>query len=276
MEMFNDLDATLRAVLGDPAAPADVRDADVSFETPDKDFRPPRPTVSLFLYEVQENRTLRDPAPFVERVGDGAVRRTPPLRMNCTYLITTWSPKAGALRAQEEHRLLGSALLWLNRFPLIGGGFLRGGLADPPQPYPLPSMAAQLNEDRSDGQFWSALGIAPRPTFSLTVTIAMQPIDDAGELPLVQAVRVEPASLTDAVLFGRVVDAGLAPVGGATVSLAGRGLSQNVGPDGRFGFPGLAFGPYDLVVARAGHPDVHTAITYAADSQLHNVILTDT
>jgi hypothetical protein len=47
--MLHDLDATLRAVLTDPAAPADIRTAEISFETPDKDFRPAQPTVNLFL-----------------------------------------------------------------------------------------------------------------------------------------------------------------------------------------------------------------------------------
>jgi uncharacterized protein DUF4255/carboxypeptidase family protein len=273
--VFNDLDATLKALLDDPAAPADVRDADVSFETPDKDFRPAQPTISLFLYEIHENRTLRDPAPYVERVGDTALRRVPPVRINCTYLTTTWSPKTGALRAEEEHRMLGATLLWLNRFPVIPDDFLRGTLANPPQPYPLPAMVAQLPDERSDGQFWSALGIAPRPAFSTTVTIAMQPFDDAEELPLVQGVRVEPASLVDAALFGSVLTADLIPVGGAGVSLAGTGRSQTVGPDGRFSFDGLSFGPYELVVERSGEPDVHLQITYQADRQLHNVILTD-
>jgi hypothetical protein len=273
--MLHDLDATLRAVLTDPAAPADVRTADISFETPDKDFRPAQPTINLFLYEIQENRTLRNSAPFEERVGDIAVRRIPPVRMNCTYLITTWSARTGAQRAEEEHRLLGSVLLWLNRFPLIGSEHLRGGLANPPQPYPLPAMAAQFHEEHGDGQFWTALGIAPRPAFSLTVTIAMQAFDETVELPLVQGIRVEPASLTDAVLFGQVLSDDLTPVVGALVSLAELGRDQTVGPDGRFSFPGLAFGPYELVVQRDGAPDVHTPIVYAADSQLHNVILVD-
>jgi hypothetical protein len=273
--MFNDLDATLRAVLADPAAPADVRGADVSFETPDKDFRPAQPTVNLFLYEVQENRTMRDGAPYIERVDDHAVRRVPPVRMDCTYLTTVWSPKNGAVRAEEEHRLLGITLLWLNRFSLIESDFLRGSLADPPQPYPLPAMVAQLKEDQSDGQFWTALGITPRPAFSLTVTIAMQDFDDADELPLVQGVRVEPASLVDAVLFGRVLDTALTPLAGAKVTLVETGATRTVGPDGLFGFMGLAFGPYELLVQRPGHPDVRTPITYAADSQLHNVIVSD-
>lgn len=193
--MFDDLDATLRAVLADPAAPADVRAADVSFETPDKDYRPGQPTVNLFLYEVQENRTLRDAAPYADRTNDTAVRRVPPVRMDCTYLMTIWSPKSGALKAEEEHRLLGMTLLWLNQVPQIESTFLRGSLADPPQPYPLPTLVAQRKEDQSDGQFWTALGITPRPAFSLTVTIAMPPLDDGEESPLVQEVQLQQALL---------------------------------------------------------------------------------
>lgn len=190
--MFDDLDATLRAVLADPAAPAGVRAADVSFETPDKDFRPGQPTVNLFLYEVQESRALRDPAPYVDRTADQAVRRVPPVRMDCTYLMTAWSSQNGAVKAEEEHRLLGLALLWLNQLPLIGSGYLRGGLADPAQPFPLPTLVAQRREDQSDGQFWTALGIAPRPAFSFTVTIAMPALDDPTPSPLAQGVQVHP------------------------------------------------------------------------------------
>ena len=33
------------------------------------------------------------------------------------------------------------------------------------------------------GEFWTALGIAPRPAFSLTVTIALQPYAETEQLP---------------------------------------------------------------------------------------------
>lgn len=122
--MFQDLDATLRTMLEDAAAPAEVRGADVSFDTPDKDFKPAHATVNLFLYDVQENRTLRDNVPLMERVGGGYVSRQPPLRVDCTYLTTTWSSKAGGLKAEEEHRLLGLVLLWFSRFGVIEDRFL--------------------------------------------------------------------------------------------------------------------------------------------------------
>src|SRR5262245_7252302 len=189
--MFNDLDATLRILLKDAAAPTDLRGAEVSFETPDKDFTPAQPTVNLFFYEAQENHSLRANAPLVDLVDGTYVRSQPPVRIDCAYLVTTWSPKTGALKSEEEHRLLGLTLLWLNRFPVIGTGFLQGSLANPPQPFPLPTMVAQLKEDQSSGQFWTALGIAPRPAFSLTATIAMALSTDEEEFPAVRRVRLQ-------------------------------------------------------------------------------------
>jgi hypothetical protein len=271
--MFNDIDATLRAVLDDPAAPADLRAAETSFETPDKDFAPAQPTVNLFFYEAQENQQLRDNAPIVA-VSDGQyVSRQPPVRVDCTYLVTTWSTKTGAMKAEEEHRLLGLTLLWLNRFPVIGEDFLRGGLANPPQPFPLPVMVAQLKEDQSSGQFWTALGIAPRPAFSLTVTVAMDLLEEPEEFPAVQGVRLEPASLLSPALGGRVLDAALAPVAGATVTVVETGDNRTVGGDAAFSFADLAFGEYTLLVRVPNRPEVRAPVAYAADDQIHNVVL---
>jgi hypothetical protein len=171
--MFHDLDATLRAMLDDPAAPADLRAADVSFDPPDKDLAPSTPTVDLFLLDLQENRMLRDPSPARERVGRVVVNHRPP-RMDCSYLVTTWSARSGALKVEEEHRLLGQTLLWLGGFPVVAARFLQGSLATPPQPTPPPLEVAQSREGVNLGQFWSALGVAPRPAFTLTVTIALQ------------------------------------------------------------------------------------------------------
>lgn len=188
--MFDDLDATLQAVLKDPAAPADLRGADVSFETPDKNFTPAHPAVNLFFYEALENHLLRENGPILQFVDGKYQQSAPPVRVDCTYLVTTWSTKTGALKAQEEHRLLGLALVWLNRFPIIGASYLQGGMANPPQPFPLPAMVAQLKEDQSSGQFWTALGIAPRPAFSLTATITMALAEQPLEFPAVQDVRL--------------------------------------------------------------------------------------
>lgn len=189
--MFADLDATLQAMLDDPGAPAALRAAEVSFDTPDRDFIPTQATVDLFLHELTENRALRVGTPFLDRVGDqpgdGYRSRPPPLRVDCTYLVTAWSARTGGEKAAEEHALLGSALLWLARFPTVDDRFLQGAVAG--QPYPVPLTVAQTREHPGAGEFWSALGVAPRPAFSLTVTVALQPVDDVTEYPAVAEIR---------------------------------------------------------------------------------------
>ena len=240
--MFQDLDTTLEAMLNDPAAPADLRNADVSFDTPDKDYKPDHATVNLFLHDLAENRDLRDTTRVVERNGDVYASRPPPLRVDCTYLTTAWSAKPAAQKVEEEHRLLGLALSWLSRFPVIEDRFLEGKLKNPPQPYPLPAVVAQVKEGQGLGHFWSALGVPPRPAFSLTVTITVQPSDQVEQYPVTEKVLIEHASLTHPRLSGRVLDHDLAPVPSARVSVVGTGLETTVDPSGAFAFAGLDFG----------------------------------
>ena len=122
--MFQDLDRTLNAIIEDPQAPEVLRQADVSFETPEKEYAPDRTTLNLFLHEVSENRDLRDPEPIYTLEHGTYKKLMPPLRIDCCYLVTAWSSKSGAQRAAEEHQLLGQALAWLSRFGTIPETYL--------------------------------------------------------------------------------------------------------------------------------------------------------
>ncbi|MEU4195398.1 Pvc16 family protein [Kribbella sp. NPDC026611] len=271
--MFQDLDETLKAMLDDAAAPAELRAADVSFDTPDRDYKPAEATVNLFLHEVTENRSLRDEARVLTRVADGYTSQLPSLRVDCTYLATAWSAQAGGLKAAEEHRLLGLTLQWLSRFPVVADRFLRGSLQTPPQPYPLQAMVAQAKENRSTGDFWTALGIAPRPAFPLTVTVTVEPYDEVVQLPPVHEVHLHSGLIDDPLFRGVVFDHSLVPVAAATVSVDGTGARATSGPDGEFAVPGLEFGTYTLTVRASGRPDEQVAVTYAADHQTQTVVL---
>ncbi|SNS15381.1 Carboxypeptidase regulatory-like domain-containing protein [Geodermatophilus saharensis] len=276
--MFADLDATLRAILDDPAAPAPVRAAEVSFDPPDRDFTPGQATVNLFLHEVVENRGLRETGPFVERDGPGEAAgyrfTAPPLRVDCTYLVTAWSARTREEKTEEEHTLLGTALLWLARFVVVDDRFLQGTLADPPQPYPLSLTVAQTREHPGAGEFWSALGVAPRPAFSLTVTVSLQPVEDEAEFPAVQEIHPVMVSRTDPVLTGRVLDAALAPVPGAQVTVVEAGRDTTADATGRFTVAGLAFRRYTLRVVAGTHDESRT-VDYGAASQVHDMVLPD-
>lgn len=260
--MFDDLDDTLEAILNDAAAPIELRNAAVSFETPDRTFTPAQTTVNLFLYEVKENRELRDPVPITEFVGGNFIRRRPPLRVDCLYLVTAWSSQMGAARVAEEHRLLAQALLWLSRFPTIPEGFLLGSLAD--QPFPPPTLVAQMNSEKNVGEFWTALGSPPRPGFYVVVTIAMDLAVQVSEGPPVVTKEMrlkrkmppgvaEPLLTTVFEIGGTVRHAmTLAAIPNAQVTLLELARVATTDEEGRFRFDDLGAGNYTLRTTAAG------------------------
>jgi hypothetical protein len=253
--MFHDLDDTLEAILDDGSAPTELRNAAVSFETPDKNFAPVQPTINLFLYEVKENRDLRDPVPITEIVAGQFVRRMPPLRVDCCYLVTAWSAQTLAAKVVEEHQLLAQALVWLSRFTTVPDPFLQGSLAG--QPFPPPTLVAQMDGDKNSGEFWTALGSSPRPGFHLVVTIAMELGLESPEGPAVVTKEIQ--LTTDLVVettfqIGGTVrdDSTSSPIADAEVIMVELNRAVSTGEDGRFDFVNVGEGNHTLRVSASG------------------------
>jgi Pvc16 N-terminal domain/Carboxypeptidase regulatory-like domain len=260
--VFQDLDSSLTQVLNDALAPElqELRNADVSFLTPDRDFAPGQATVNLFLYEVRENRDLRDPRPIVEKDGARFSRRPGPLRADCSYIVTTWAAgAAGPARVAAEHQLLGQALTWLSRFPTIPPQYRQGALGDPDLIYPPPTMVAQLDPNQHAGDFWTAMGVAPRPAFYLTVTLEL---DLGGEItgPLVTTRTIDFLSCGEfdsawIGIGGRVVDQAAGGVEGAVIDLVDLEVRTRSLEAGRYTFPRVPAGQHTVrVVARGFQP----------------------
>lgn len=267
--MIHLLDRVLKAMLDDPRmAPAlqPLLDADVSFVTPDRPYKPGQETINLFLYETRENRELRDAEPIVETRNGISIRRRPPLRVDCTYMVTAWSKKTGHDKVAAEHQLLSLALNWLSRFPTIPERYLQVSPPTPPpgppqyvmsgQIFPPPTMVAQLEGAKSAAEFWSALGIAPRPYFNLTVTITMDLAQEVeGALVTTIATHYHagnPAAEDERVILGGTVrDNANRPVADAWVRLEPSGLTQVTDATGRFVFGSVARGGGMTLKARA-------------------------
>jgi hypothetical protein len=265
--MFDDLDSTLTNLLNDTGAPTQLRNADVSFQTPDKDFEPAQPTVNLFLFDVKENRSRREQVPHVDRVGGLFVRRMPPLRIDCTYLVTTWDNDVGAIKIAVEHRLLAQAFQWLSRFGTIPDAFLQGNLAG--QPFPPLALIAHMDSRPNIGEFWSALSIPPRPSFTVIATITMPfPFEVPEGPPVVtKEIRLEIKDVpgTQETVFdigGTVTDAATsAPIADASVTLIELDRTVQTNADGRFRISGLDGGPFTLRIAASGFVTLDRAIT---------------
>lgn len=182
--MFQDLDATLAALL---QAELPVANVAISFAAPDNQFPPSGvtlPAVAFFLYDMRENTGLRPGAWDLERQPDNSVTRTkPPVRVDCSYLITAWPSPSVPDPAEDEHRLLGAVMKVLLRHRTIPGTYLRGELAgqDPPMPAKL-VPEAQLH---SLGEFWQAMGGKPKATLHYAVTVSVDVFEPAQAGPAV-------------------------------------------------------------------------------------------
>src|SRR6266542_2407832 len=251
--MFQDLDLTLRKILDDATIPPSMAGIDVSFKTPDKAFVFNQATVDLFLYGVHENRVLRDPVPILEQVAGVFVRRTPPLRVDCDYLVTAWSRKQDAAGVEEEHQVLAKALTKLSRFPLIPPAYLQNSLVG--QPFPVQMWTGQSDDGKSLGEFWSALGMPPRSSFHLIVTKEVVLDDELDPVTPGEPVFGIGGVVRDALTTAAIAD--------ATVTLDGA-RSTWTDAEGRFRFSGLGAGNHTLTAAAPGFTTGSKPITVPA------------
>ena len=172
--MIDDLDRTLEALLTRELPPGLMEQVTVTFAAPNDQFPPASvalPAVDLFLYDVRENRELRRVEPRVERHGGVVVQTPPPVRIDCSYLVTAWVAD-GASSALDEHRLLGEVMRVLLRHSTLPDAVLQGALAE--QEIPPPTSSLQQGHLQNLAEFWQALGGKPRAALNYTVTLALQ------------------------------------------------------------------------------------------------------
>jgi hypothetical protein len=174
--MISDLDDTLSTLLKQQLPPEIVSSTQISFEAPDGSFPPSGvtlPAIDLFLYDVRENMELRTVDWVVDQSTAGAnfTRYPPPVRVDCSYLVTAWPSDGSTTRATDEHRLLSEVMKVLLRFPILPDSVLSGELAG--QTPPLPATSLGPGRLQSVAEFWQALGEKPKAALSLTVTIGV-------------------------------------------------------------------------------------------------------
>ena len=78
----------------------------------------------MFLYDIRENRELRDTEWIERRDFDKAARQRPPVRVDCSYLVTAWPSDAVPNPSQDEHHILGEVMKVLLRVLSTSGDAL--------------------------------------------------------------------------------------------------------------------------------------------------------
>jgi hypothetical protein len=278
--MLDDLDQALEQLLI-REMPITNGEVDVKFEQPKREWsaRISRPTVNLFLYDVRENQKLRQAQPLWDVLPnpDGTVtRRRKPVRLDLHYMLTAW-----AAEPDDEHRLLGRALMALFRFSHLPEELVPESLGR--QPAPLSFLVAQYDELRNPTDVWNVLDNEMRPGIALVVTLALDPYaPSVAPLVRTRELRMGPSQRP----YLEVLDAGTEAdlywtIGGTLHSdqplepettklwIVENGRRVSLRPDGRFAIGGLEAGDYTLEVIVDGQKPRQYPITVpAADYDL--------
>ena len=180
--MIDDLDKTLEILLKRELPQNLVGQVTISFVTPDDQFPPSSvnlPAIDLFLYDVRENRELRNNKWEIERKSNGVnIKKPSPIRVECSYLITAWPSESTPNPAKDEHRLLGEIMKVLLKYSTIPVEVLQGSLQN--DELPLPTSVLQPGHLQSLGEFWQSLGGRPKAALNFTATIgvdAVKPVE---------------------------------------------------------------------------------------------------
>ena len=141
---------------------------------------PPRdpPRVTLFLYDIVEEATVRNRAKSTEVVGTDLRLRKQPLGLALHYMVTAW----GGDRATEQ-RLLGRVLQVMYDDAIVDGLELAGELAGTPSALRVSLCPTHL-EDRA--RVWWAIG----QPYRLSINYEVRVVDiDATTTVLSRPVR---------------------------------------------------------------------------------------
>ena len=280
--MINDLDETLKQLLIQKAG-LESAEVDISFDIPTREWSTPvtRPTVNLYLYDLRENRQLRETYWDDEPGETGRVNlKRRPLRIDLSYMVTCWTSGT-----EDQHRLLWQVMETFFRHSPIPDDILQGDLRR--LTHPVRTEVAQPDGVlKNVSDFWGALENQLRPSVALVVTLDLDLAQIESHplvltrtlkfgLPVVQRdlkgvewilPQLEPGWEAGPVRLGGEVRSQKGnPLPGAAVRLVGKdvgGQPVQIGPTvqtdqaGRYVFASVPVGEYTLVVEMPGKTPV--------------------
>lgn len=250
--MLLELHTTLQRLLYERGQ-IDPRDIDITFEAPTRERieRLAKPTLNLFLFDVQENTDLRQSS-FQNSKQNGRVERRMLLRrFDLRYMVSALTTSV-----EDEHALLWRALLTLVQHPVIPGELLSEEMRalEPP----LSTRVMQTTEGQNQFSLWTALGVQPHPAlyYIVTTPVDMHMVIDAP-LILTRTARYgrihgETSAIeSDIQIGGMVRSTAGEPLTGIRVALEGSALESQTNAEGRFTLRGVSPGNIHLRVTRA-------------------------
>lgn len=276
--MLPHLHTTIADVLHAPGGvPTEV---EVRFEVPEKAWLETltRPTLNLYLFDIQENTEVRQADPQAGRAGGRGAWRMPPRRFDLRYMLCAFTG-----HPPDEQLLVWRALAALLKHTPLP----QDGMPEALRRLDLPLATKVLREDEGPRllDLWGALEQPPRPALLYVVTAPLDlEVEFSAPLVLTRGVRysrgvpadessgrgIDPARrVTFAETFaigGAVRDRQGHPLAKLRVCVEGRAIEVITDAQGRYRLDGLAAGPTRLRIEREGEPIHPIALTIPADS----------
>lgn len=137
--------------------------------------------VTIFLYEITEDATVRNLPMIRETVGGVDVLRRPPLPLVLRYLITVWNPNPAT-----HHTILGRVAQVLNDHASVSGPDLVGSLQSGNEALRIKLLSPEI-EERS--RVWHAIQKPYRLSLYCELRIIRVASEDARPGPLVASAR---------------------------------------------------------------------------------------
>lgn len=134
---------------------------------------PQTPSLNLYLYDIRENRSVRESGLRITRKpGESTVGvQRPPINLDLSYLVTAHTGSNASL----EHRLLSEALTVLLRFQEVPREYLSGAVED--QGIVLAVAQPDHLASTDPPALWQALGGRMRTALSLVATAQYNPYE---------------------------------------------------------------------------------------------------
>ena len=261
--MIQSLDETIKALVLERGH-FNSTDVDVRFDQPTRDWAAglTKPAINCYLYDIRENKDLRNREWIVDQQPNGQARKKiAPLRMDLTYLVTAWTNEV-----EDEHSILWRVLVALSSALILPQEMLKGELVH--QPFPIPTQTAQISEAMQNlSDLWNVMENELKPAINYTATLAVdREYVFSGPMVFTKRIDVytlgqEPRGEPETVLqIAGIVHAkgrdGV-PIPGAEVLVVERGQRTQADRFGRYTFRNLPAGAYTFRVAAQGRTADH-------------------
>jgi hypothetical protein len=260
--MLTELHTALQRLLEERGGiPAE--DVDVTFDPPVKawlDART-RPTVNLFLFEIEENTELRDAALQTGREAGRGTHRMPPRRFDLHYLVSALTTEYA-----DEHLLLWRSLVTLLRHPELPAELLPDAVLS--TRIPIVGKVTKPDGAPRTLDIWATLDVSPRPALLYVLTVPVD-LEFATQSPLVltRTARYADGSEARTHIGGVVRDAHGVPQPDVRVRVHGSaGAGAVTRADGTFALHGVPRGNVTLRVERTDRAPTLTTLAIPSDS----------